>query len=435
MARKEIKINNDMQAKAKTLPDGKTKAKYSAGDGLYLLVNQSGKYWRYAYRYDGTHKEASLGVYIPGSEKHVSLKSAKGLVQGIKDLLKEGIDPNQHKRDKKQAKVKATREKTRQQEVDANTFEVIARQWHGTHKDGWSAKHASTILRRFELHVFPFIGSVPVAQITKAQVADVLTAIVEHGTVEIAKRIKQIIRQVLEYASDKGLIVAIPMGKMDKLIPKRKAKPMPAITKDPKRIGEFMRAIHAYQGSFVVCCALKLLPCLAVRSGEFRQAEWSEFDLDAALWTIPANHRKLPKDEKENPDNVHIVPLSKQAVSILRDLQQLTGTGKHVFPSARGDSRPMSENAINAAIHAMGFKGEMVGHGVRAMFSTSLNEQRFNPDAIERQLAHGEKNAVRAAYSRGEYMEERTIMMQHWADYLDGLREGADVIPIGREAK
>jgi len=338
------------------------------------------------------------------------------------------------RRDKKQANIEASREKTRQQEVDANTFEVIARQWHSTHKDGWNAKHAATILRRFELHVFPSIGSVPVAQITKSQVADVLTAIVEHGTVEIAKRIKQIIRQVLEYARDKELIDAIPMGKMVKLIPKRKAKPMPAITEDPKRIGEFMRAVHAYQGSFVVCCALKLLPLLATRTGEFRAAQWSEFNLDDGLWTIPASHRKLPKDDKEDPDNVHLVPLSRQAVEILRDLHQLTGMGKHVFPSARGDVRPMCENAINTAIHAMGFKGEMTGHGVRAMFSTSLNDQGFNPDAIEAQLAHSEKNAVRAAYNRGDYMEERTRMMQHWADYLDALRQGADVIPIHRKA-
>jgi integrase len=427
-----IELKKDMQVKAARLPAGKKKAKFSAGSGLYLLVNKSGKYWRYAYKYDGKRKEASLGVYSPGSNKHLSLKEAKAKVQDVKNLLKDRIDPNHYKREKQQANIEATKQKERQQEIDANTFEVVARQWHSTHKGNWADKHAKTILRRFELHVFPFIGSVPVAQLHKSQVADVLTAIAGHGTVEIAKRIAQITRQVLEYASDRGLIDAIPMGNTKTLIPARKAKPMPAIT-DSKRIGALLRAIYAYEGSFVVCQALKLLPLLAVRSGEFRTAEWSEFDLAGALWTIPAAHRKLTKAAKENPENVHLVPLSKQAVSILKDLQQLTGRGKHVFPSVRGDSRPMSENAINVAIHAMGFH-DMVGHGWRSVFSTSMNEQGFNSDAIERQLAHTEKNAVRAAYNRADYMPERKQMMQQWADYLDGLRDGADVIPIGRKA-
>lgn len=278
--------------------------------------------------------------------------------------------------------------------------------------------------------MFPFIGSVPVADLKKTQVADVLTAIAERGTIEIAKRIGQITRQVLDYAADRGLIDAIPMGNTKNLIPSRKAKPMPAIT-DSKRIGELLRAIYAYEGSFVVCQALKLLPLVAVRSGEFRTAEWREFDLEGGLWTIPAAHRKLVKSAKADPANVHLVPLSTQAVAILKELQQLTGAGRHVFPSVRGDVRAMSENAINVAIHAMGF-ADMVGHGWRAVFSTSLNEQGFNPDCIERQLAHTEKNKVRAAYNRGDYLAERKKMMQHWADYLDGLREGADIISIKR---
>jgi len=426
-------LTNDMQVQAAKLPEGKIKAKVSAGDGLYLLINKSGKYWFHGYKYDGKRKDASLGVYSPGKKNHVSLKEARLKIQGIKDLLADGIDPNQRKKELRQANIEASRQKEEKAAADANTFELVARQWHDTHKDGWADKHAKTILRRCELHVFPFIGSVPVAQLKKSQVADVLTSIAGRGTVEIAKRIGQIIRQVLDYASDRGLIDAIPMGKTKNLIPSRKVKPMPAIV-DSKRIGDLMRAIQSYRGSFVVCQALRLLPLLAVRSGEFRTAEWREFNLDDAEWTIPAAHRKLKKADKANPDNVHLVPLSTQAVATLKELHQLTGRGRHVFPSARGDARPMSENAINAAIHAMGFKGEMVGHGVRAMFSSALNEQGFNPDAIERQLAHGERNAVRAAYNRSDYMDERKQMMQQWADYLDGLRDGADVIPIGRRA-
>jgi len=357
------------------------------------------------------------------------MKVAKAKLQDVKSLLSEGIDPNHKKRAERQANIAATRQQEEQAKEDANTFEVVARQWHTIHENGWSDKHAKTILRRFELHVFPAIGSIPVAQLTKSQVADVLTAIAARGTAEIAKRIAQITRQVLEYASDRGLIDAIPMGNMKTLLPQRKAKPMPAIT-DSKRIGMLLRVIHAYEGSFVVCQALKLLPLVAVRSGEFRTAEWAEFDLEGALWTIPAAHRKLTKAAKADPANVHLVPLSTQAVAILKELQQLTGSGKHVFPSVRR-GRPMSENAINVAIHAMGFD-DMVGHGWRAVFSTSLNEQGFNPDAIERQLAHTEKNAVRAAYNRGDYLDERQKMMQHWADYLDGLRDGADIISINR---
>jgi len=420
-------IKTDMQAKAAKLPVGKRKAKFAVSDGLFLLVTESGKYWKYAYSFDGKRKEASLGVYPT-----VSMKAAKAKLQDVKSLLADGIDPNQKKRAERQANIAATRKQEEQAEEDANTFEVVARQWHTTHENGWSDKHAKTILRRFELHVFPTVGSIPVAQLTKSQVADVLTAIAARGTAEIAKRIAQITRQVLEYASDRGLIEAIPMGNMKTLLPQRKAKPMPAIT-DSKRIGALLRAIYAYEGSFIVCQALKLLPLVALRSGEFRTAEWIEINFDDAMWTIPAAHRKLTKDAKADPANVHQVPLSTQAIAILKDLQQLTGRGRHVFPSGRGDIRPMSENAVNVAIHAMGFD-DMVGHGWRAVFSTSLNEQGFNPDAIERQLAHTEKNAVRAAYNRGDYLDERKSMMQHWADYLDGLRSGADVIPINRRA-
>ncbi len=417
-------IKTDMEVRALRLGAGKKKAKVAVSEGLYLLVTPAGKYFKYAYTYLGKRKEASLGVY-----PKVSLKQAKFRLYEIKSLLSTGIDPNQKKRAERQANLDANRQQKREHIADVNTFEVVARQWHAIHETSWSDKHAITILRRFELHVFPAIGGIPVAQLSKSQVADVLTAIVVHGTPEIAKRIAQITRQVLEFASDRGLIDAIPMGRTKNLLPQCKATPMPAIT-DSKRIGALLRAIYAYEGSFVVCQALKLLPLVAVRSGEFRMAEWCECNLDDAVWTIPASHRKLTKAAKADSVNIHLVPLSKQAVAILKELQQLTGRGRHIFPSARGDMRPMSENTINLALHTMGFKGKMVGHGWRSAFSTLMNEQGFNADAIERQLAHAEKNAVRAAYNRGHYMDERMKMMQYWADYLDGLRDGADIIPI-----
>jgi len=436
----------DMTIRKAKLPEGKKQMKMADGGGLYLLINKSGKYWRYDFKINEKRKTLAIGTYpdIPlagkadkaNHDEHghpLYIKGARDLRDEAKALVKMGIDPVL----KRKAEIAANKEKQvvekKQQVADASTFEVVGRQWFNTHKSEWVESHAKRQIGRLERHLFPSIGDIPLAQLTKAQVANALKQIAERGTHDIAHRMAQITRSILNYACDSGLIDAVPMGDMKSVLPAPVSTKMPAIV-EPKRIGEMMRAIHNYSGTFVVCQALKLLPLLAVRSGEFRAAEWSEFNLDDALWTIPASHRKLRKALKENSDNVHLVPLSRQAVAILKELHQLTGKGRHVFPSARGDARPMSENAINVAIHAMGFKGEMVGHGVRTMFSSSLNEQGFNPDAIERQLAHAEKNAVRAAYNRSEYMEERKKMMQHWADYLDGLRTGADVIPINRRA-
>ncbi|NWF37267.1 integrase arm-type DNA-binding domain-containing protein [Mariprofundus sp. KV] len=418
-------ISTDMQVKAAQLPDGKTKVKFSAGAGLYLLINPSGKYWKYAYKYDGKRKEASLGVY-----PNTSLKAAKVKLQAIKVLLSTGIDPNQQKKELRQANIAAAIQKKETSIADSNTFEVVAYEWLDVRSAEWVDSHYRKQVGRLQRHIFPVIGSIPISQLKRDQIADVLIFISKSGSHDIARRMTQVTRNILNYACNRGLIEAVPMGDMKAVLPVPVSTKMPAIT-DATRIGLLLRAIHGYDGSFVVCQALKLLPLLAVRAGEFRTAEWKEFDLDAALWTIPAAHRKLPKLAKENPVNVHFVPLSKQAVVLFKELQEVTGRGKHVFPSVRGDARPMSENAINVALHAMGFD-DMVGHGWRSVFSTSLNEQGFNPDAIERQLAHVERNSVRAAYNRSDYLTERTKMMQHWSDYLDSLCAGADVISIGR---
>ncbi len=433
---------SDVAVKAAKIPPEKKQIKLADSGGLYLLVNKSGKYWRYDYSFADKRKTLSIGAFpaVPlagridkkNRDEHghpLYIKGARDLRDDAKKLIKQGIDPSQKKQKERIAHVALSNLKNAQEAADANTLEFVARQWFKVRKPEWEESHSKRLIGRLERYVFPTLGQIPVAKLTRRQVAETLTSIADLGVHDTAKRIAQMIRNILDYACDKGLIESVPMGSTKSLLPTPKVTPMPAIT-EPKRIGEFLRAIDAYQGTFVVCCALKLLPYLAVRSGEFRMAEWPEFNLDSALWTIPANHRKLPKTEKENPDNVHLVPLPSQAVSIFRELFALTGHGKHVFPSSRGDARPMSENTINAAIHTMGFKGEMVGHGVRAMFSSSLNEQGFNPDAVERQLAHKEGDSVRGAYNRAEYLSERTTMMQHWADYLDGLREGATIIPI-----
>ncbi|MDX8406458.1 MAG: tyrosine-type recombinase/integrase, partial [Mariprofundus sp.] len=406
----------------------------SAG-GCGLLISKTSKCWRMDYRMAGKRKTLTIGTYpeIPlagcKDKSKNYCKGARDYRTEAKQLITMGIDPSQKKQADRQECIAKQARQQADQDALSNTFEVVAREWHALHRVTWTDKHASTTLRRFELHVFPMIGAVPVAQLTKALVANVITKVSSTGKLEMAHRVAQITRQVLEYAADKEIIDNIPLGRTKNLLPRRKAVPMPAIT-EPKRIGEFMRSIYTYEGTFIVCQALKLLPLVATRSAEFRNAEWPEFDLDGALWTIPAMHRKILKEDKLNPTNVHLVPLSRQAIEILREIKLLTGNSRYVFPSFSGKGMPMSENAVNDAIERMGYKGEMVGHGVRAMFSTSMNAQGFNADAIERQLAHKEKDAVRAAYNRAEYLSERVRMMQHWADYLDGLRLGANIIPL-----
>jgi len=407
----------DIKVKCAKLTDGKSLMKLSDGGGLQLWVNKSGKYWRLAYRFAGKQKTLSLGVY-----PEISLKSAREKRNGAKKLLDQNIDPNLQRKANRQAAIEAVQEKALVNEGEKNTCEVVGRRWFELRKPGWNPSHAIKVKGRLEKHLFPVIGSIPIAQLKKQQVANAIEKISRRGTLDVAKRVSQYTRNILEYAMDTGLIDSVPMGNTKNILPApRKQKPMPALT-SPEEIGELLRAIEGYRGTFSVCCALKVLPYLAVRAGEFRNAEWSEFDLKNERWTIPAAHRKLKLKAKQDPENFQIVPLSKQAIKILKELYELTGTGNHVFPSMRGDARPMSENTINTALHAMGYKDIMVGHGWRSSFSTLMNEQGVNPDAIERQLAHAESNSVRAAYNRADYMQERIKMMQTWADLLDDLR-------------
>ena len=317
-------ITTDMQVKAAQLPEGKKKVKLSAGSGLYLLINPSGKYWKYAYTYGGKRKEASLGAY-----PNISLKAAKLKLQGIKLLLSDGVDPNQHKKELRQANVAAATQMQEKIIDDGNTFEVIAYQWLEIRSAEWVDSHYQKQVGRLQRHVFPAIGSVPVSQLKREQIANTLISISKSGSHDIARRMTQVTRNILNYACNRGLIEAVPMGDMKAVLPVPVSTKMPAIT-DIKRIGVLLRAIQGYEGSFVVCQALKLLPLLAVRAGEFRTAEWTELDLEAAVWTIPAAHRKLPKLAKEDPKNVHLVPLSKQAVVLLKELQEVTGSGRHI---------------------------------------------------------------------------------------------------------
>ncbi|HJV80156.1 tyrosine-type recombinase/integrase [Noviherbaspirillum sp.] len=376
--------------------------------GLFLLVHPNGgKYWRFKYRYGGKEKLLALGIY-----PDISLKDARERRDNARKQVAADIDPSQHRKAIKVARAASAE----------NSFEVVAREWFVKHTPNWAKSHSDKIIRRFENDVFPWIGGRPVAEITAPELLTVARRIESRGTLDTARRALQNCGQVFRYAIATGRAERDPSGDLRGALPPVKQKHYATIT-EPKAIGELLRAMAGYQGSFVAKCALRLAPLLFVRPGELRKAEWAEFNLDAAEWRIPAGRMKMREQ--------HIVPLPTQAVAILRELHPLTGHGRYVFPGARTNERPMSENTVNAALRRLGYQSnEMTGHGFRSMASTILNEQGWHRDAIERQLAHAERNAVRAAYNYAEHLPERRRMMQAWADYLDSLATEATVIPI-----
>ena len=377
------------------------------GGGLFLLVTPTGgRLWRFKYRFGGSEKSLSIGTY-----PETSLAEARQRRDQASALLANGIDPSETKKAQKAAGNQET-----------ETFEIIAREWYAKFSLSWATSHAKTTIRRLELFIFPWLGARPVKTITAPELLAALRRIEAKGALETAHRVKQVCGQVFRYAIATGRAERDPSGDLRGAIPPASGKHMATIT-DPKEIAGLLRSIDDYRGGIVTRCALQLAPLVFVRPGELRQAEWSEFNLETAEWRIPA--------EKMKAGAVHIVPLSRQALDILREIHPLTGHGRYVFPSPRTDSRPMSSNAILSALRRMGYaKDEMSGHGFRSMASTLLNEQGWNRDAIERQLAHAERNSVRAAYNYAEFMPERKKMMQAWADYLEGIKSGAKIIPI-----
>jgi len=409
-------ITTDAQARAIKLLDGQPKRKDRVGNGLYLLTNKSGKYWRYSYRYDGKTKDYSIGTYPA-----VSLKEAKLALAIPKALLKDGIDPNQRKKELREANKAAARKTEQQATDDSNTLGAVGEMWFETMRLGWANSHADKQLQRLNKHLYPKIGHIPIKSLDRQQIVDAMLLICETSSPDIGRRISQMCRQILNYACNRGLIEYVPMGDMKGILPPVVSKKLPCIT-DHKRLGEYLKAIYNdTSGTYTVSMAMKILPYFGARVGEFSMAEWCEIDFDTATWVIPSNHRKLKK-QKKTDDNCHTIPLSKQAIKLLRELQRVTGNGRHVFPSVKGDSSHMSNEAVNKRIAALGFKGEMVAHSWRSVFSTYMNSIDRNPDAIERHLAHVEKNQVRASYNRNDYIEQRIAMMQEYADWLDGLR-------------
>ncbi len=378
----------------------------SDGGGLYLLVNPNGsRWWRFDYRFDGKRKTLSMGVY-----PDVSLKAVRERRDEARKMVESGIDPSHARKAKKES------------DSGADSFETIAREWFEKFSSTWSPSHGERIIRRLERDIFPWIGKKPVREITAPDLLSVLRKIEARGAVETAHRASQNCGQVFRYAVATGRAERDPSGDLRGAIPPTKQTHHATIT-DPKEIGALLRAIDGYEGGLIVRCALRLAPLVFVRPGELRHAEWGEINWSKAEWVIPGEKMKMREK--------HIVPLARQAIEILRELEPLTGESRYLFPSPRTWDRPMSDNGVLSALRRMGYSGDqMTGHGFRSMASTLLNEQGWHRDAIERQLAHAERDSIRAAYNYAEHMPERRRMMQAWSDYLDELRYGAEIVPF-----
>ncbi len=421
--------------------------------GLFLLVNPNGKkHWRYRYQYNNKAKTLSLGPY-----PLVSLKKARDERDAMLLMLKVGIDPSA---ERKQAKLRAAREAAAEETAERNTFEFVALEYLLKQAGKPPRSNAKTTVadlrsrfdgaldelavnprtkaragtlktmhRRLERCVFQYLGGRVISEITPPEILAVIRKIEERGVFETAHRTLAICRRVCRFAVSEGKAdfdAASSIDSRESLVP-FKREHFPAITK-PREVGELMRAIHGYQGQPATEAALRLLPLVFVRPGEFRAAEWQEIDLDAAEWRIPGRRMKMGRE--------HVVPLADQAVAILEELQPLTGEGRYVFPGVRGRNRYMSENTLNSALRRLGYsKDQHCPHGFRSTASTCLNELGFPGDVIELQLAHKPLDRIRAAYNRAERLEERRQMMQQWADYLDELRMGKKkIVSIRRKS-
>lgn len=380
--------------------------KHSDGQGLYLHVKNAGKYWRMSYRFNTKQKTLALGTY-----PEVSLLKARQRREKARELLAEGIDPSAAKQEAKAVKMTAA----------ANTFEVVARDWLRKTAGERVASTQTKVSNWLEKDVFPYIGKKPISEIGPRDVLAGLRHMEDRGALDSVQRVKQICGQVFRYAVASGSAERDVTQDLKGALAKPLAGHFAAIT-EPKKVGELLRSIFAYKGHAYTIAALKLAPMVFVRPGELRTAEWTEFDLDAAEWRIPSSKMKMRVD--------HLVPLCTQAVEILRDVQQITGHGRYVFPSLRTGERPMSENTLNAALRGMGYAQDVhSAHGFRAMARTIMDEVLSERvDLIEHQLAHAVKDPNGRAYNRTAHLAARRAMMQRWADYLDKLRIGAEVI-------
>ena len=375
--------------------------------GLFLFVTPTGgRLWRLKYRVRDREKLISLGAY-----PDVGLKRAREKRDEARKLLADGVDPSAERQERRTALLE--------------TFEGVAEEWLELQSKSLAAETISILGTRLKSALYPYLGSRPITAITAQELLGALRRIEARGRHETAHRVRALAGRVLRYAVATGRAQHDVAADLKDALAPVKSRNFASVT-DPVRVGELMRAIDGYTGHPVTALALKLAPLVFVRPGELRAAEWTEFDLLAAEWRIPGARMKM--------GDPHIVPLSRQALAILRELEPLARGGRYLFPSLRTRDRPMSNNTINAALRRLGYTSEeQTGHGFRTMASTLLNEQGFPPDVIELQLAHSDRNKVRAAYNKAQRLPERRRMMQAWADYLDGLRAGANVIPIRRQ--
>ncbi len=398
----------DSACKNAKCPDGKARERFTDSGGLYLeVVPTGGKHWRWKYRYGGKEKRLAVGSY-----PEVTLAQARRARDDARLVLKGGSDPVQSKKDAKLADSVRI----------GNTFEAVARAWFDHWKGPKSPRHAVYVMRRLEADVFPDLGARPISGITAPQLLAVAKKIESRGAVDIAKRSLQTCGQIFRYAVAHGIIERNPGADVkpgDALKPRIKTN---YARLDAKELPQLLRKIHTYAGGPYTRLAMQLMALTFVRTGELIAAHWDEFDLEAAEWRIPAARMKM-----RTP---HIVPLSKQAVLVMGDLQELRGLSGLVFPGERDHEKPMSNNTILCALYRMGYKGRMTGHGFRGVASTVLHELGYRHDVIELQLAHQERNEVSAAYNHATYLKDRRKLMQAWADHLDKLREEAKVVPL-----
>jgi integrase len=407
-------------ATLKAIKPGDARHRLSDGAGLYLLLFVKGGAhgWRLDYTFDGRRKTLSLGTYPT-----TSLSAARQKAEEAKRMVRAGTDPSAARKQQRHAMV---RRRQIEKLVDAglpvpDSFEAVAREWYAKHSPSWASSHSDKIFRRLERDVFPWIGARPVTEIKPPEVLQVLKRVEARGAIETTHRVQQNCGQVFRYAVAIGLLESDPSRDLRGALPPWRPEHYPTLT-DPRKVGQLLRDIDAYEGAFVTRCAMKLSPMLFVRPGELRRAEWGEINLNGAEWRIPANKMKGRV--------MHIVPLATQAVAVLRELKPLTGPSGWVFPGNRTNGEPMSENTVNAALRRLGYdRATMTAHGFRGMASTMLHEIGWPSDVVERQLSHAERNTVKAAYNHAEHLPERRRMMQAWADHLDQLRHVRAVSP------
>lgn len=383
-------------------PTGKLQ-KLTDGEGLQLHISPTGgKLWRMAYRFGGKQKTLSFGQYPA-----VSLQEARRRRAEAKEQLAAGLDPGEQKKEAKTAAKAAKKEAE-------NTFETIAREWYASYSPSLTEKHALKLLRYLEKDYFPVIGGTPVTELEPMHILEIIRPVEAKGRTNTAHRLANLASQVLAYAQITGRTKYNAAFGLTKALRPDRPQSYATIT-DPKGIGVLLRQIDAYEGHFSTRFLLKILPYVFTRPSELRLAEWTEFDFEAAMWTIPAKRMKMRREHK--------VPLSRQVIALLHELKEFSGDGKFLFPSVRAKTTTLSDVGPLAALRNLGYdKDQMTLHGFRAMASTRLNEMGFRADVIEAQLAHKEQDGVRLAYNRAEYMDERRKLMQEWADYLTGLK-------------